>query len=89
MQGRLPEIPTTFLRGEAHELLQPLRFLSPGKMPLPAPLGRDRDALAGALAEANEEYGHPRFQQPLVLRTSGGFEKSACLQFLAGLRRPN
>ncbi len=63
MQGRLPEIPTTFLRGEAHELLQPLRFLSPGKMPFPAPPDRRRDALAQALGKANEQYGHPRSRQ--------------------------
>ena len=57
--GRLPKIPSAWLRGEHQDLLEPLHFLMPGDRPTgPAP-EVDREALAAALATANSGYGHP------------------------------
>lgn len=70
--GLLPPLPAAFARGEALELLEPLRFLTPGGMPERAarsaqdraidpgePPTVDRKVLADALAVANASYGHP------------------------------
>lgn len=59
--GLLPPLPTAFVRGAAHELLEPLRFGGSGfpdsGVPDSAPV--DRRALAESLAVANTSYGHP------------------------------
>lgn len=54
--GRLPVLPTAFLQGEHHDLLEPLHFLSPGELPGPA-APTDRRDLAAALGQANAAYG--------------------------------
>jgi len=59
-EGLVPPLPAAYLRGSDHDLLAPLRFLSPGTMPDgPAP-EVDRRGLARALETANASYGHPR-----------------------------
>ena len=54
--GRLPDLPTAFLRGEHLDLLAPLRFLAPGELPGP-PAEVERRELAEALGKANAAYG--------------------------------
>lgn len=57
--GRLPALPSAWLRGDDRDLLRPLNFLVPDE-PLPDPMpAKDRRALADALAVANAAYGHP------------------------------
>ncbi len=57
--GLLAPLPAAWLGGRDTDLLEPLRFLPPGKLPLgfppPAP---DRRELAEALAVANRGYGN-------------------------------
>lgn len=57
--GLLPPLPTAYLRGEALELLSPLRFLAAGEEPEGDPPTVDRRPLARALGEANASWGHP------------------------------
>jgi len=57
--GRLPPIPSAWLAGKDLDLLEPLRFLSPGSDPEGEPPAVDRRELADALAIANTAYGHP------------------------------
>lgn len=59
----LPVLPTALLAGEHRDLLEPLRFLSPGAMPEGPPSTVDRSALARSLATANAAYGHPEAQR--------------------------
>lgn len=55
----LPGLPSAFLAGRDLDLLQPLRFVSPGELPAgPARSGARRE-LAAELAIANRGYGHP------------------------------
>lgn len=61
--GLLPLLPAAYLRGSDRDLLEPLRFLSPGEMPDGAAPAVDRRELAAALAVANQAYGHPRAQE--------------------------
>lgn len=61
--GRLAALPSAFLRGEDRDLLSPLRFFEPGgaalaDLPVTEPPA-SRAALAAALGEANQGYGHP------------------------------
>lgn len=60
--GRLPALPSAFLRGEHLDLLTPLRFLAPGDSPTGTAAG-DRTAIAHALTAANQGYGHPRAKE--------------------------
>ena len=57
--GLLAPLPAAWLSGRDTDLLEPLRFLPPGKLPLgfppPAP---DRRELAEALAVSNRAYGN-------------------------------
>lgn len=63
-KGRLPPLPTAYLRGNDLDLLTPLRHLAPdGALDAllasePPPV--DRSAVAEALRVANDAYGHPR-----------------------------
>ena len=57
--GRLPPLPTAFLNSKDLDLLQPLRFLSPGELP-GDPSPTDRRALAAALETVNLSYGVSR-----------------------------
>lgn len=57
--GTLPPLPTAYLAGEHHDLLSPLRFLAPGRLPDARPAAVDRTVLAEALRGANAGYGHP------------------------------
>ncbi len=60
--GLLGELPRRFLEGRDLDLLKPLRFVLPGgedQVKAPADPATDRGAVGGALAEANERYGHP------------------------------
>ncbi|MDE2979546.1 MAG: bacillithiol biosynthesis cysteine-adding enzyme BshC [Acidobacteriota bacterium] len=60
--GLLGELPRRFLEGRDLDLLEPLRFVLPGgedQVKAPADPATDRGAVGGALAEANERYGHP------------------------------
>jgi len=61
--GLLPPLPSAYLRGEAHRLLEPLRFLGAGDEPTGPPPVVDRADLAEALATANEGWGHPRARE--------------------------
>ncbi len=58
--GLVSGLPRDLLRGENLDLLSPLRFLAPGKLPTGRPPRSDRSALARSLAMANLSYGHPR-----------------------------
>ena len=49
-----------FLRGEALDLLAPLRFRSPGSGETLSPRAVDRATLAEEIGRANTSYGHPR-----------------------------
>ena len=57
--GRLPPIPSRWLRGDDLDLIAPLHFLAPGETPSGSAAGTDRSELAQALAVANDSYGHP------------------------------
>lgn len=64
--GRLAPLPSAFLRGEDRDLLEPLRFFDPAEveaglaaLPMATAPG-SRPALAAALGEANQRYGHVR-----------------------------
>jgi bacillithiol biosynthesis cysteine-adding enzyme BshC len=58
-EGMLPGLPSAFLAGRDLDLLQPLRFVSPGELPAgPARPGARRE-LAAELAISNRSYGHP------------------------------
>jgi bacillithiol biosynthesis cysteine-adding enzyme BshC len=66
--GRLAPLPSAFLRGKDRDLLEPLRFFDSGffdpvaglaGLPLAA-APASRPALAAALGEANQRYGHLR-----------------------------
>ncbi len=57
--GLLGPLPSALLAGRDLDLLAPLRFLRPGKLPEGPPPAADRTALAAALAAANRGYGHP------------------------------
>jgi bacillithiol biosynthesis cysteine-adding enzyme BshC len=57
--GRLPSIPSAWLKGSDLDLLEPLRFLSPGSDPQGEPPAVDRRELAEALEVANTAYAHP------------------------------
>ncbi len=57
--GTLPPLPTAYLAGEHRDLLAPLRFLAPGRLPEGQPASVDRAVLAEALRGANAGYGHP------------------------------
>ena len=58
----LAPLPSAWLAGRDLDLLEPLRFLPPGRLPaMPAPPAgnlRDRRELAAALAVANRAYGN-------------------------------
>ncbi|MDE2691159.1 MAG: bacillithiol biosynthesis cysteine-adding enzyme BshC [Acidobacteriota bacterium] len=59
--GLLGDLPRRFLDGRDLDLLEPLRFVLPGEedqVKAPADPATDRGTVAGALAEANERYGH-------------------------------
>jgi uncharacterized protein YllA (UPF0747 family) len=59
--GLLPPLPRAFLAGSDLDLLAPLRFLAPSRLPpaLAAPAGPgSRAELAAALAVSNRSYGH-------------------------------
>jgi bacillithiol biosynthesis cysteine-adding enzyme BshC len=63
--GLLPPLPEAFLAGRDLDLLAPLAFLPPGRLPdrapRPGPATREaRRALGDALVAANRSYGHPR-----------------------------
>ena len=58
--GRLSPVAAAALRGEAAELLAPLRYLPADTLPETNPSPPDRRALAAGLASANESYGHRR-----------------------------
>lgn len=55
----LAPLPSAWLAGRDLDLLEPLRFLPPGRLPsLPADRRGDRRELAAALAVANRAYGN-------------------------------
>jgi bacillithiol synthase len=57
--GLLAPLPAAWLGGRDLDLLEPLRFLPPGKLPVGfPPPARDRRELAEALAVANRGYGN-------------------------------
>ncbi len=60
--GLLPPLPAAFLAGRDRDLLAPLAFAEPGRLPeLPPPASPpDRRELAAALGVANRAYGNPR-----------------------------
>jgi bacillithiol biosynthesis cysteine-adding enzyme BshC len=58
--GQIGGLARDFLAGENLDLLSPLRFLAPGKLPTGKPPRVDRAELARGLAIANLSYGHPR-----------------------------
>ncbi len=60
LPGGLPPVAAAALRGEADDLLAPLRYLPAGSLPEPLSSPPDRRSLAAGLASANESYGHPR-----------------------------
>lgn len=57
--GRLPPIPSAWLRGEDLDLVEPLEFLPGEQLPEGRQTHTDRPTLARALAVANAAYGHP------------------------------
>ncbi|HLE85269.1 MAG TPA: bacillithiol biosynthesis cysteine-adding enzyme BshC [Thermoanaerobaculia bacterium] len=59
--GLLPPLPRAYLDGRDLDLLAPLRFLEPGRLPEPADgaSAPDRSRLAESLRAANRAYGHP------------------------------
>ena len=63
-KGRLPPLPTAYLRGQDLDLLTPLRHLAPdGALEALAERAAptvDRTIVAEALRVANDAYGHPR-----------------------------
>jgi bacillithiol biosynthesis cysteine-adding enzyme BshC len=61
--GLLPPLPAAYLAGSDRDLLDPLRFLPPDRMPEGAAPPVDRGELARALAVANQSYGHPRAEE--------------------------
>ena len=60
--GRLPPIPSAWLRGQDLDLIEPLQFVAPGELPQGRRALGDRPALAKGLAMANAAYGHPKAQ---------------------------
>ncbi|MFL6202387.1 MAG: bacillithiol biosynthesis cysteine-adding enzyme BshC [Thermoanaerobaculia bacterium] len=58
--GLLPALPSAYLAGRDLDLLAPLRFLAPDRMPSGPALPGARRELAEALAIANRGYGNPR-----------------------------
>lgn len=63
-EGLIPPLPRAYLDGADRDLLEPLRFLSPGDLPPasdPPPSHADavRPDLAAALRRTNRSYGHP------------------------------
>ncbi|HEV2843566.1 MAG TPA: bacillithiol biosynthesis BshC, partial [Thermoanaerobaculia bacterium] len=57
--GLLAPLPAAWLGGRDLDLLEPLRFLTPGKLPLGfPPPAADRRELAEALAMSNQAYGN-------------------------------
>ena len=58
--GWLPPLPAAYLEGRDLDLLAPLTFVPPGRMPEGEPPAVDRRELARALTVANRAYGHPR-----------------------------
>ncbi|HKI86750.1 MAG TPA: bacillithiol biosynthesis cysteine-adding enzyme BshC [Thermoanaerobaculia bacterium] len=61
--GRLPSLPSAFLKGEDRDLLNSIRFLGPDDtFEAPAP-HLNRGEIARALASANDAYGHPRARE--------------------------
>ncbi len=61
--GLLPPLPAAYLRGEDLDLLEPLRFLPPGRLPEGDPPAVPRGDLARALQTANQAYGHPKARE--------------------------
>lgn len=63
-KGRLPPLPTAYLRGNDLDLLTPLRHLAPDgaldTLLADDPPSVDRSTVAEALRVANDSYGHPR-----------------------------
>jgi bacillithiol biosynthesis cysteine-adding enzyme BshC len=58
--GLLPPLPSAYLAGRDLDLLAPLSFLAPGKLPELSPTApAGRRELAEALGVANRGYGHP------------------------------
>ncbi|MCB1057484.1 MAG: bacillithiol biosynthesis BshC, partial [Acidobacteria bacterium] len=64
---RLPPIPSALLRGEATELLAPLRWLpgiaEAGELCRPPAHRPDRRELAAELADAQRAYSHPAAEE--------------------------
>jgi bacillithiol biosynthesis cysteine-adding enzyme BshC len=58
--GLVAGLPRALVEGDEADLLRPLRFLAPGKLPAGRPPRIDRAALARSLTLANLAYGHPR-----------------------------
>lgn len=56
--GLLAPLPSAWLAGQDLDLLEPLRFLPPGRMPDMTPPKVDRRELAAALAVSNRSYGN-------------------------------
>lgn len=61
--GALPPLPAAYLRGDELDLLEPLRFLPPGRIPEGDPPAVARGDLARALETANRAYGHPKARE--------------------------
>lgn len=63
-KGRLPPLPSAYLRGQDLDLLTPLRHLPPDgaveTLAESAAPAVDRSAVAEGLRMANDSYGHPR-----------------------------
>ncbi|MFY9819765.1 MAG: hypothetical protein WAM82_00180, partial [Thermoanaerobaculia bacterium] len=55
----LAPLPSAWLAGLDLDLLSPLQFLAPGRLPAFKPPAVDRRELAGALAVSNRAYGNP------------------------------
>lgn len=61
--GLLSGLPAALAAGRDRDLLEPLRFVTPGTVPALAPRSTDRRALAAALAATNRSWGHPRARE--------------------------
>jgi len=57
----LAPLPRAYLAGSDRDLLEPLKFLDPGKLPPAGDPSRapDRETLAAGLLRCNRSYGHP------------------------------
>jgi len=57
--GMVGGLARALLDGDARDLVEPLRFLEPGTLPIGEPPAVDRTEVARGLATANAAYGHP------------------------------